>query len=157
MVTASHHWLKAVELFPLKDSGKLFIFNPAMLPLSGRTGWSCRARSSPSATSRTRSCVVIVGVGFLGGEGEQGCRKGGQDGSDGEPKGGPADDPGGVEGENPPCPAVDLGAGRFGDMWRRSCSSRCLISSLVGSSGGLCRRSVGPGFRCSRLPNAGGE
>ena len=60
--------------------------------------------------------MVIVGTGFLGGEGERGCRKGGQGGSDGGPKGGPADDPGGVKGGSPPCPAVGSRAIGLGDM-----------------------------------------
>jgi len=101
--------------------------------------------------------VVIVGAGFLGGEGERGCLEGGRGGSDGRPEGGSADDPGGVEGEFPPCPAVGSGAGGLGDRWRLSCSNRCLISGVVGSAGGLCRRGLVSGFRRSGLPNAGGE
>jgi len=101
--------------------------------------------------------VVIIGTGFLGSEGERRCRKGGQGGLDGGPEGGPADDLGGVEGGSPPCPAMGSGAGGLGDMWRLSCSSRCLISSIVGTSGGLCRRSIGPGFKRSGLPSAGCE
>jgi len=101
--------------------------------------------------------VVIVGAGFLEGEGERRCRKGGQGGSDGGPKGGPADDPGGVEGRFPPPPAAGSGASVFGDTWRLSCSSRCLISGVVGTTGGLCRRSIGPGFRHSGLPSVGCE
>jgi len=101
--------------------------------------------------------VVIVGTGFLGGEWERRCLEGSQGGSDGGPEWGPADDPGGVEGGFPPCPAAGSGAGGFGDMWRLSCSNRCLISGVVGSAGGLCRRGLGPGFRRSGLPNPGGE
>jgi len=101
--------------------------------------------------------MVIVGTGFLGGEGERRCLEGGRGGSDGRPEGAPADDPGGVEEGFPPCPAVGSGAGGLGDMWRLSCSNRCLISGVVGSAGGLCRRGLAPGFRRSGLPNAGGE
>jgi len=101
--------------------------------------------------------VVIVGPGFLGGEGEQRCRKGGRGGSDCGPEGGSADDTGGVKGRFPPCPAASLGAGGLGDTWHLSCSSRRLISGVAGTAGGLCRRSIGPGFRCSGLPSAGCE
>jgi len=101
--------------------------------------------------------VLIVGTGFLGGEGERRCLEGSRGGSDGGPEGGPADDPGGVEGGFPPCPAVGSDAGGLGDMWRLSCSNRCLILGVVGSAGGLCRRGLVPGFRRSGLPNAGGE
>jgi len=101
--------------------------------------------------------VVIVGAGFLGGDGERGCLEGGRGSSDGGPEGGPADDLGGVEGGFPPCPAMGSGAGGLGDMWRLSCSNRCLISGVVGSAGGLCRRGLVSGFRRSGLPNAGGE
>jgi len=101
--------------------------------------------------------VVIVGTGFLGGEGERGCLAGGRGDSDGGPEGGPADDPGGVEGGFPPYPTPGSGAGRPGDMWRLSCSNRCLISGVVGTAGGLCRRDLGSGFSCSGLPNTGAE
>ena len=101
--------------------------------------------------------MVIVGTGFLGGEGERSCLKGGRGGSDGGPKGGPADDPGGVEGGFPPCPATGSGAGGLGDMWHLSCSNRCLISGVMGTAGDLCRRGLGPRFRRSGLPNTGGE
>jgi len=125
------------------------------VPSVGRSAY--RALSTPSATSRTRSCVVIVGVGFLGGEGERWGRRGGRGGSDSGPEGGPADDPGGVDGGFPPCPTAGSGAGGLGEMWRRSSVSRCLISGVVGSAGGLCRRVGGPGFRRNGLPNTGGE
>jgi len=125
------------------------------VPSVGRP--ACRALSTPSATSRTSSCVVIVGVGFLGGEGERWGRRGGRGGSDGGPEGGPTDDPGGVDGGFPPCPTIGSAAGGLGEMWRRSSVSRCLISGVVGSAGGLCRRVGGPGFRRNGLPNAGGE
>jgi len=42
-------------------------------------------------------------------------------------------------------------------MWRQSWSSRCLISGVVGTAGGLCCRNIGPGFRHNGLPNAGCE
>jgi len=101
--------------------------------------------------------VVIVGTGFLGGEGEWGCLAGSRGGSDGGPEGGPADVPGGVEGGLIPCPASGSGAGGLGDMWRLSCSNRCLISGVMGTARGLCRRGLSPGFSRSGLPNAGGE
>ena len=115
------------------------------------------ALATPSATSCTRSRVVIVGAGFLGGDSEQGCRKGGRGGSEGGPDGGPAADPGGVEGGFPPCPVTGPKVGGLGDTWLLSCSSRCLISGVMGTAGGLCRRSVGPGFRHSGLPSTGSE
>jgi len=99
--------------------------------------------------------VVIVGTGFLGGEVQWGCRKGSWGGSNGGPEGGPADDPGGVERGALLCSAA--GAGGLGDMWRLSCSSRCLISGVVGITGGLCHQDIGPRFRQSGLPNAGRE
>ena len=145
-----------VELFPSKVSG-FFIFNRAILPCSGPAGRSCHARSTPSATSCIRSCVVTIGTGFLGGEGKRRCLEGGRGSSDGGPEGGPADDPGGVDGGFPPCPVPGSGAGTLGDMWRLSCSSRCLISGVVGTAGGLCRRGLGNGFKRCGLPNAGGE
>ena len=115
------------------------------------------ALATPSATSCTRSCVVIVGAGFLGGDGERRRRRGGRGGSDGGPEGGPAVDPGGVEGGFPPCPAAGSKAIGLGDTWRLSCSSCCLFSGVVGTAGGLCRRSVGLGFRPSGLPSVGSE
>jgi len=99
----------------------------------------------------------MVGTGFLGGEGERRYLEGGRGGLDGGPEGVPADDSDGVEGRFPPCPAMGSGAGGLGDMWRLSCSNRCLISGVVGTAGGLCRRGLGPRFRRSGLPNAGGE
>jgi len=104
-----------------------------------------------------RSCVVIVGTGFLGGKGEWRCLEGGRGGSDGGREGRPAEDPSGVEGGFPPCPVTGSGAGGLGDMWRLSCSNRCLISDGVGTTGGLCRRGLSNGFRRSGLPNAGGN
>jgi len=50
-----------------------------------------------------------------------------------------------------------MGAGGLGDIRRLSCSSRCLISGVVGTAGGLCRLDIGGGFSRSGLPNAGGE
>jgi len=99
--------------------------------------------------------VVIMGIGFLGGDGEQRCLEGGRGGSDGGPEGGSAADPGGVEVGFPPCPA--MGAGGLGDMQRLSCSSCCLISGIVGTAGGLCCLDIGGWFSRSGLPSAGGE
>jgi len=101
--------------------------------------------------------VVIVHTGLLGGEGEWRCLEGGRGGSDGGPEGGPTDDSGGVEGGFPPCPATVSGAGGLGDMWRLSCSNRCLISGIVGNAGGLCRHGLARGFRRGGLPNTDGE
>jgi len=42
-----------------------------------------------------------------------------------------------------------MGTGGLGDLWRLSCSNRYLISSVMGTTGGLCRRSIGNGFRRS--------
>jgi len=118
---------------------------------------NCLARYTPSATNRTNSCVVIVGVGFVGGEGERRGRRGGRGGSDGGPEGGPADDPGGVEGGSPPYPPMGSSVGGLGGMWLQSSDSRRLISGIGGNAGGLCRRVGSPGFKCSGLPSAGGE
>jgi len=96
---------------------------------------SCLALSTPSATNRIRSCVVMAGAGFLGGDGEGWCRNGGRGGSDGGPEGGPADDPGGVEGGFPPRPAVGSSAGGLGDTRRLSSSRRCRISGVMGRGG----------------------
>jgi len=115
------------------------------------------ACATPSATSCIRSRVVIVGAGFLGGDGERRRREGGRGGSEGGPDGGPAADPGGVEGGFPPCPVTGPKVGGLGGTWLLSCSSRSLILGVVDTAGGLRRRSVGPGFRCNGLPNAGGE
>ena len=96
--------------------------------------------------------MVIVGPGFLGGKGERRCLEGGRGGSDGRPEGGPAGDPGGVEGGFPPCPAVGSGAGGLGDMWRLSCSNRCLISGVVGSAGGPVVGALFPGSDVADFP-----
>jgi len=101
--------------------------------------------------------MVIVGTGFLGGEGGRWCLEGSRGGSDGGPEGGPADDPAGVEGGFPPCPVPGSSAGGLGDMCRLSSSNRCLISGIVGTAGGRCCQGLGNGFRRSVLPNAGGE
>ena len=116
---------------------------------------ACRALSTASATSRTRSCVVIVGAGFLGGDGE--CRRldSGQGGSDGGREGGPADDPGGVEGGLPPCPAADPYIGGLGDTWRLS-SSRCRRISGVEARGGVGGRDAGIAGRRDLLVGGAG-
>ena len=154
-MTDSHHWLNAVGLFPSNFSG-FSIFSRDVCILASTVGCSsCLALCTPSATNRTNSWVVIVGVGFLGGE--RWGRRGGRGGSDGGPEGGPMDDPGGFEGGFPPCPSVGPSTGGLGGMWPRSSDSRRLISGVGGNAGGLCRRVGGPGFKRSGLPSAGGE
>jgi len=103
------------------------------------------------------SCVAIVGRGFLGGEGERSRLNGGQGGSVGGPEGNPEINPGGVEGggllAGSAGPAA--GAGGGGDAARLRCASRSLMSGVVGTVGGRCRRKVRAGFRRNGLPSAG--
>jgi len=101
--------------------------------------------------------MVIIGTGFLGGEGEWRCRKGGRGGPDCGPEGGHVADSGGIEGGAPPWSALGSGASGPRDAGRLSYSSRCLMSGVVGTAGGRCRRNIGPGFRRSGLPKAGCE
>ena len=95
---------------------------------------------------------MIVGAGFLGGEGERNCLKGGRGGTEGGPEGGPEGDPG-DEGGAPPGAAEGSGVGGHWEAGRLSSSSRCLISGVVG----LFRRVVGAMFRRNGLPKAGCE
>jgi len=159
--------LKDVDGFPSNVSG-FSIFSRVVQGRSGLGPSAALAAVTPSATRRTRSCVVIWGLVSLGGEGERGCRKGRQGGSDGGPEGGPLEDWGGVEGGLPPCTPAGPGAGGLGLACRLSSSRRCLNSGVVcgGGAGGLVteiagRRSLlvggaGANRRGLRRPRGGG-
>ena len=108
--------------------------------------------------------MVIVGTGFLGGEGSWNRQKGGQGGSAGgfagdefgdelRDKGGglPPSPVTGRAGGAPPPPAAVVWP--YADGGCRSWSSRLLISGVVGIAGGRLRRVVGTGVGCNGLPN----